>query len=117
MPGTKKVGADAELKAASYLAKQGLKLVRSNYLCRSGEIDLIMQHGDALVFVEVRYRKSIRFGGALASIGQKKQRRITLAALRYLQQHPWNGPCRFDVLALQGNEACEWIRDAFPAAG
>ncbi len=116
MPGTKKVGTDAEIKAASYLARQGLKLVQSNYFCRIGEIDLIMQHRKTLVFVEVRYRKSVRFGGALASIGQKKQRRITLAALRFLQQHPWDGPCRFDVLAIQGNEQYEWIRDAFPAA-
>lgn len=75
-----------------------------------------MQHGDTLVFVEVRTRNSTRFGGALASITAKKQEKLRRAALHYLQQHAPAANARFDVVALQEHESTadiEWIQNAF----
>lgn len=107
-------GRTQEERARRYLEDQGLHLRERNFLTRGGELDLIMDHGDTLVFVEVRFRADARHGGALASIGRGKQRRIIRAALAYLQQRRVDRPCRFDVVALDDN-GLEWIRDAFQA--
>src|SRR5690606_23628442 len=81
-------GNASEQRACQWLREQGLELVTQNWRCRLGEIDLIMQHGDTLVFVEVRYRAQDDFGGALASVDQRKQRRLVLAARHYLSRFP-----------------------------
>jgi len=73
-------GVVAEKKALTYLLDQGLTLLHQNYYCRFGEIDLIMLDQDTLVFIEVRYRNNNKFGGALASINQTKQRKIIKTA-------------------------------------
>lgn len=115
-------GQRAEAGACDYLQRQGLRLVERNYRCARGEIDLIMRDQETLVFVEVRYRASQRFGGAAASVDTRKQARLVAAALHYLQQHPAAGrrACRFDVMASvpgEGDVAVEyeWIRSAFEA--
>jgi putative endonuclease len=91
--------------------------IRSNYRCRRGEIDLIMQDDEYLVFVEVRFRSSQRYGGALASIGQRKKARLRTAATHYLQRfHPYGDrPCRFDVVIPDPIHLsqCTWIPNAF----
>ncbi|MCW8919824.1 MAG: YraN family protein [Gammaproteobacteria bacterium] len=104
----------AEEQARRHLEGQGLRTVARNFQSRFGELDLIMREQQTLVFVEVRYRRSPHFGGALASIDAKKQRRLIATAHGYLQQHPHNGPCRFDVIAISAapNEI-EWLQDAF----
>ncbi|MBZ0104354.1 MAG: YraN family protein [Sulfuricella denitrificans] len=107
-------GKAAENTAASFLQSQGLRLVERNYRCRMGEVDLIMEHGDTLVFVEVRLRRSERYGGAAASITGHKQRKLIHAAQHYLQQITKQPPCRFDALLLDGARI-EWIKDAFSA--
>lgn len=113
----KKTGDDAETLAQHYLEGQGLRTLKRNYLCRAGEIDLIMQHRETLVFVEVRYRKNARFGSATESVTSAKQKKIIRAASHWLSREKrHNTPCRFDVLALTGEgEALriEWITDAF----
>ncbi len=106
-------GKEAEQLAARHLAGQGLREVCRNYHCRGGEIDLVMRDGEQLVFVEVRYRSRSRFGGAAESVNARKQQRLTLAARHYLQKSGFSGPCRFDVLAIDGCAAPQWIRDAF----
>ncbi|HPB76542.1 MAG TPA: YraN family protein [Chromatiaceae bacterium] len=108
-------GADKERLARAYLEAQGLRLVASNYRCRRGEIDLVMRDARTLVFVEVRYRASERFGGAAASVGLAKQRRLQAAAGHFLQGHGNDLPCRFDVLAIGAGDRIDWIRDAFGA--
>jgi len=107
-------GRRAEDLAADYLAARGLKLIGRNYRCRLGEIDLILTDGPALVFVEVRLRRSAGFGGAAESITSKKRQRILAAARHYLSGKP-ERPCRFDALLLDAldTERIEWIRDAF----
>ena len=109
-------GEAAEQLACTYLQQQGLRLLEKNYRSRQGEIDLIMQHGDSLVFIEVRQRSSTRYGGAAASVTTKKQAKLRLTALHYLQHKAPRANARFDVIAIQGDnnqQHIEWIRDAF----
>lgn len=109
-------GQAAEIIAAQYLDAQGLKLIARNYRSRFGEIDLIMQDGASLVFVEVRLRKSKLFGGAEESITASKQHKIVITAEYYLQQHG-NQNCRFDVILMDKEDAqnVTWIKSAFEA--
>ncbi|MDF1677727.1 MAG: YraN family protein [Legionellaceae bacterium] len=110
-------GKEAEMYARRYLIKQGLKWLTSNYRCRLGEIDLIMQSvTGVLVFVEVRLRTSSTFGGALQSVTRAKQQKLLKTASYYLMAHPTLGclGVRFDVLALDGNPpSITWIQQAF----
>lgn len=111
-------GRQAEQQALQYLERRGLRLLARNFRSRHGEIDLVMEDADTLVFVEVRYRRSQRFGGAVASIDGNKQARLVSTALYYLLRHPGRAQqaARFDVVAvtpLQNTAELEWIRDAF----
>jgi putative endonuclease len=111
---TQASGDAAEDRALSFLVGRGLGLVARNVASRLGEIDLVMRDGETLVFVEVRSRSRADFGGAAASVGPAKQRRLRREAQRYLVAHfgdRWPA-CRFDVCALDG-AAIDWIRDAF----
>ncbi|MEY2342761.1 YraN family protein [Acidithiobacillus sp. IBUN Pt1247-S3] len=112
---TQQVGQWHEQRAQSLLQERGMRLLQRNFRCRSGEIDLIAQDREHLVFIEVRSRSHDRQGTAAASIGPRKQQRIIRAAqvflLRYSQYQSW--PCRFDVVSFDGEAAGEWIRDAF----
>jgi putative endonuclease len=115
---TKKVGDAAEDEALLFLQQQGLRLVCRNYRTPGrggGEIDLIMRDPDGtLVFVEVRRRTSSLYGGAAASVGRTKQRRVVFAAQHYLFQVKTLPPCRFDVLEVTP-AGCQWLRAAFDA--
>ncbi len=106
-------GRQQENRARAFLQRQGLKYRDSNYRCRHGEIDLIMQDGDTLVFVEVRYRRNRRFGGAAASVNRNKIRKLSKTGLHYLQQHKLDTACRFDVIAIDGDSEPNWIKRAF----
>jgi putative endonuclease len=118
-PSTKKVGDAAEAAALEYLLDQGLRLVQRNYRTPGrggGEIDLIMRAQDGtLVFVEVRKRASGTHGGAAASVGFAKQRRIIFAARSYLMGLAKLPPCRFDVIALEPT-GVQWLQAAFDAS-
>ncbi len=95
-----------------------MRLLARNVTCRGGEIDLVMRDRDgALVFVEVRARASSRYGGAAASIGQHKQRRILLAARYFLvTRGVGESACRFDAVVFEGRRLV-WLRDAFREDG
>lgn len=110
-------GSAAERLAENHLLKAGLKPIARNFRCRMGEIDLIMQDGGHLVFVEVRLRKSGNFGGAAASIHGQKQQRLVKAAQHYLATLSHTPPCRFDVVLLDqlDDARIDWIRNAFEA--
>ena len=115
-------GIDAEALACDYLLAQGLALVERNFRSRHGEIDLVMQDRDSLVFIEVRYRRQSRYGSGAESVDRRKQAKITACARHFIQCHPRSAdrPCRFDVMAVSGDllqPEIEWIRDAFPTAG
>ncbi len=117
---TKQMGDAAEDAALHYLQGQGLRLLARNYRTPGrggGEIDLIMRAADGtLVFVEVRKRTSMRQGGAAASVGRDKQRRIIFAARHYLMRWRTTPPaCRFDVLLIDPG-GVQWLQAAFDAA-
>jgi len=119
---TKAAGEAGEARALTHLLTQGLTLVQRNYRvargphARGGEVDLIMRERDGtLVFVEVRARRSASFGGAAASVGATKQRSLVFAAQCFLQTLRGTPPCRFDVVAVDG-ERIEWLRGAFDAS-
>jgi len=110
-------GAQAEQWAAQYLLQHGLKPVAKNYRSRFGEIDLIMQDNETLVFIEVRLRRNADFGGAAASIDARKQQRIIGTAQQYLANLERTPPCRFDAVLMNdvlGNNV-QWLKNAFEA--
>lgn len=113
-------GVGFEAQARAHLQAAGLTLIAANARYRVGEIDLVMRDGQAIVFVEVRYRRAGHFGGSALSVDAGKQRKLTLAAQCFLAAHPKlaNSPCRFDVVAVDGAAGApriDWIRNAFEA--
>jgi putative endonuclease len=118
MPSTKQTGDAAEEAALYFLQQQGLRLLQRNYRTPGrggGEIDLILQESDStLVFVEVRKRTQRQFGGALASVGRVKQRRIIFAARYFLWRWRHLPPTRFDVVAWEA-DTLVWQKAAFDA--
>ncbi len=111
-------GADAEKLARSYLEAQGLALITANFASRFGEIDLVMNDGSAIVFVEVRYRKNPNFGTALETVDRRKQKKLVLAAQFFLQKKRWsNKATRFDVVGISpcNSNGLEynWCKNAF----
>ena len=116
---SKSVGDAGEALALAHLERQGLTLVQRNYRvaagpnARGGEVDLILRERDGtLVFVEVRARSSAAFGSAAASVTASKQRRLVFAAQHFLRRYKALPPCRFDVVAIEG-ESVQWLRAAF----
>ena len=109
-------GKDAERHALEHLQQQGLRLLAQNWLCKRGELDLVMLDGDTVVFVEVRYRKNTQWGGALDSIDGRKRQKLIFAAQYFLQcESRWaNSPCRFDVVAIDSKlDQLNWLQNAF----
>ena len=112
---TLRKGQFAERKACQYLQQQGLRLIEKNYRCRNGEIDLVMQDKEQIVFVEVRYRKNKDYGTAVDSIDQNKVKKLILTAQHYLNINKLDVPARFDVVGFDTSLNPKWIRDAFSA--
>ncbi|MFA9217086.1 MAG: YraN family protein [Sphingomonadaceae bacterium] len=112
MPRTarQQLGWQGEQRALDYLCRHGLVLVERNFLCKLGEIDLIMRDGVHLVFIEVRRRANRKHGGAAASVTPAKQQRLIRAAQVYLQRYARLPPCRFDLVAIDGAEL-SWLRN------
>lgn len=108
-------GDEKERLAEEYLSAKGLVLIERNFNCKMGEIDLIMQDGKHLVFIEVRYRENKEFGGALASITPSKQKKFHRSAEYYLLKHFKNNPpfCRIDAVGIEGDNEIEWVKNAF----
>ena len=102
-----------EQKARAYLETQGLKFIAANQTFKCGELDLVMADGDTIVFVEVRQRKSNRFGSAVESIDYRKQQKWINAANIWLftkrNQSLDTAKCRFDVVAFEGDNPPLWL--------
>jgi len=118
----RKFGEAIEQEVQLYLQNKGLKLVQKNFLCKAGEIDLIMREKNALAFVEVRFRKSAIFGSGAETVTYRKQRRIIKTAQYFLLKYPSyaNFACRFDVVSVQPDDnnqynTIQWIPNAFEA--
>ncbi|NLL48943.1 MAG: YraN family protein [Firmicutes bacterium] len=106
-----------ERLAREYLVAQGLEFITANFRLRLGEIDLIMRDGEFLVFVEVKYRTSDRYGTSVEQVTPAKRRKIKLVAQAYLQRYPALGAfVRFDVLGISPAETgyrFNWVKGAF----
>ena len=115
---TRQIGDNAEKLALEFLRSRTLKLIENNFNCRHGEIDLIMQHGEQLVFVEVRYRKHHQYGTGAESVDYRKQQKILKSAETFLQRNVnyRNVPCRIDVVSVGPNDDnINWIKNAIEA--
>jgi len=110
-------GRRGEEIAAAWLAERGYHILELNFRCPLGEMDIVARQGDVLVFVEVRTRRTDRFGRPLESVGSTKQRKLSQIALYYLQRYGLEGMnARFDVVGIRlSREGChiELVRDAF----
>lgn len=117
------LGAKGEAAARSALRRRGYRILEENFRCPLGEIDLIAEQGDVLVFIEVKARMSAAFGPPQGAVGIHKQRQIARVAEFYLagaRRRPV--ACRFDVVAVTypgpaGRPQVEIIQDAFPREG
>ncbi|NNJ73391.1 MAG: YraN family protein [Enterobacterales bacterium] len=113
---SRSIGQQTEQLARDFLQVKGLRFIASNINYPFGELDLVMQDGDYLVFIEVRYRARADYGSALESVTRKKRQRITKAAQAYLQQEKlWQRcDCRFDLVTLSGQlskPSIEWFKN------
>lgn len=91
-----------EEQAAQHLQAQGYTLLTRNWRKREGELDIIAMDGDALVFVEVKTRRTLAYGAAEESIDARKQAQLTRLAQRFIEEHPnlRFRECRFDVTVV-----------------
>lgn len=111
-------GAAIEQIAAQWLHQKGLSLITQNHHVKGGELDLVMQDGDILVFIEVKHRTTTRYGHPLETVTYQKQQRLVRAARLYIARHGLSSPSRFDILAITGkppNLEFEWVKAAFDA--
>ena len=110
-------GKAGEDLAAEFLERNGFKIIERNYRFERGEIDLIAEEGDELVFVEVKARRSTMFGTPEDAVTEEKQEQVHAVADGYLFEHDIDDrPCRFDVVAIEfkhGKAEIRHIRDAF----
>ncbi len=109
------IGSRYEQKAVSYLEQNGYLVLDTNYRNRYGEIDIIASRDGLLVFVEVKYRASDQYGDPLEAVDRWKQKRICRSALYYCSKQAggMETPCRFDVIAFDGNHRIRHIVNAF----
>ena len=113
----KEFGGRGEKVAEDYLKANGFKIVKRNFRCKMGEIDLIVKKGGELYFVEVKTRRDTRFGDPLESITLNKQRQIIKIAKYFLINRKNIGPCHFSALGIildgDGEDSIKFIPDAF----
>ncbi len=115
-------GRQAETLALKFLQQQGLSHMQRNFSCKCGEIDLIMQDNEFLVFIEVRYRKKSHYGHPLETINYAKQQKIIKTVQYFLMKHPQYShmPCRIDAVAISSHsstpaEQIDWVKNAIQA--
>jgi putative endonuclease len=112
----RQIGNQYETLAKQYLQRQGLHFLDQNFLTKVGEIDLIFQQGETIVFVEVKYRKNDKFGSAAEMVTRTKMRKLVKTAQIWLSQKrraAQNIDYRFDVIAIHDNgRDINWIQNA-----
>ena len=110
----RKLGAKVEQLVCEYLSSHGFMILQMNYHCKQGEVDIIAKDDEYIVFIEVKYRNSIKYGTPQEAVGIAKQRRISKAAQYYLYSHRLDEstPVRFDVAAVLENKIT-YYKNAF----
>ena len=109
----RELGRRGERLAADYLRHLGYRVVGSGFLARRGEIDLVCRHGDRLLLVEVKTRRSGAFGGPAEAVGTRKRRALNSAAAEYRTLAGWRGPIEFAVIAIEEGKNPQLIEDPF----
>lgn len=114
MENKRKIGGEKEELAVGFLKEKGVRILDRNYYFPGGELDIIAKDGEYLVFIEVKYRKSLQYGFPTEAVTVSKQKKIILGARKYRYEHKISSgvPCRFDVISICGNEI-EHIENAF----
>ena len=114
MENKRKVGAEKEALAVQFLKEQGMQILDRNYYFAGGELDIIALDGEYLVFIEVKYRKDTMYGFPAEAVTKAKQKKLIFGANRYRYEHriSFDKPCRFDVIAICGEEITR-IENAF----
>lgn len=112
------IGNQAENLAKQFLKSKGLVLVKAQFRCKMGEIDLIMKHQNELIFIEVRYRENAHYGTPFETITYAKRQRLIRTASYFQLCNPWTEhfSSRFDVISISGeqlNPKITWIPNAF----
>ena len=118
--GTRRTGESGESIAVKFLKKNGYQIIEQNYRCKLGEIDIIARDGRVLAFIEVKARRTGDFGGPKRAVTPRKQRKISMVALKYLKEtEQMEKKARFDVVAIRllpGDPDVEIIKNAFELA-
>ena len=99
-----------EERAMEIFKEKGYEILEKNYYTKVGEIDFISMKDEMLVFVEVKYRKNSNYGFAEESVTQAKLKRIINASLNYISEVNWNEGCRYDLVAINGEEII-WVKN------
>lgn len=115
-------GNETEREAARFLSGRGYRIVDRNVRFRRGEIDLVAYDGDVMVFVEVKGRRTEKYGGARLAVDERKKRRLDRLAGEYLARRSLPlPPCRFDLVLAQadpkGTLSFSLIQNAFDSTG
>jgi putative endonuclease len=114
------LGKFGEDLARERLKDLGYRILKENYRCSLGEIDLVARDGDVLVFVEIKTRKNQSLGQVKEAVNRKKQSQLSKVALAYMKSNNfWGSKARFDVVAIRlidGEKEIEIIKDAFELA-
>ena len=106
---TRTLGNRGEEIAASFLTRKQYRIRERQYRCPLGEIDLIAEKDGRLIFIEVKTRRSLRYGAPALAVGPRKQQRIIRTAAWYMAHHPGDDcPCRFDVMEVLRADDGEW---------
>ncbi len=110
----REVGGNKEEAAVKYLMENGVNILKRNFMGRNGEIDIIGDDGNYIIFTEVKYRKSSKMGAAEESVSKSKMKKIYLTALEYIRKNSNSADrnMRFDVIAING-EKINWIKNSF----
>ena len=111
-------GQEGEAEAERYLRRKGYRIVARNLRSSLGELDFVAEDGQVLVFVEVKARRTGRFGGVIHAVHWQKQQKLIRLAAQFLAQRHWmDRSCRFDVVLLEATESArlqvEHIQNAF----
>lgn len=114
MENKRKIGAEKEEQAVSFLIEKGFRILDRNFYFQGGELDIVAKDKEYLVFVEVKYRKNTVYGFPEEAITAGKQKKLVLGAKKYMYEHKisYEVPCRFDVISICGDEIV-WIENAF----
>lgn len=112
----RKTGTAYERIAADYLQRQGMRIVELNYRISCGEVDIIAEDADMLVFIEVKYRKTASYGQPWEAVSLHKQKKICQVARQYCYSKKRYGQIRYDIISICGEEIL-WFQNAFAHIG